>query len=224
MRALAFLGIRALPVASALTVQNLKSFSELHPVPGEIISKQLDSILQEQKPNAIKVGMLGSYENASLVADFMDGSRIPSVVDPVFASSTGFSLMDPDMLEIYKYEVIPASSLVTPNAPEASVLTGIKVTGPESAMVACRIILDLGAGSVLIKGGHFIESKGTDVFMDAAGSITLAGKAPKKDMRGTGCVYASLAAGHIAKGKGVRDAVKRAKTDMKSAMGFQSGI
>ena len=218
MRALAFLGISALPVATALTVQNFKSFSELHPVPSEIISKQLDSVLQEHTPQAIKVGMLGSSENASLVADFMDGNRIPSVVDPVFASSTGFRLIDPEMLDIYKYEVIPASSLVTPNAPEASILTGIDVTSPESAMEACSIILDLGARSVLIKGGHFTDSLGTDIFRDGTGSLTLAGIPHVKAQRGTGCVYATLAAGHIAKGLNVLDAVKRAKIDMKGAM------
>jgi hydroxymethylpyrimidine/phosphomethylpyrimidine kinase len=218
MRALNFLGVRCMPVASALTIQNLNSFSEFQPVPIEIISKQLNAIFEERKPDAIKIGMLGCAEIASLVADFLDGREIPSVIDPVFASSTGFSFIDEKLLDIYKNELLPVSSIVTPNAHEASILTGIKVNNPESAEQACRLIMNMGVRSVLIKGGHFTESIGTDIFHDSIITHILKGSKMKIKTRGTGCTYSALIAGHLAKELNLLDSVKSAKKDMAKVM------
>jgi len=214
MRALSFLGVRTMPVASTLTVQNLNSFSEFQPVPTEIISKQLNAIFEERKPDAIKIGMMGSAEIARLVADFIDGCGIPSVIDPVFASSTGFSFVDKELLEIYMNDLIPVASIVTPNANEASILTDLKVNDPESASQACELIMNMGAGSVLVKGGHFTRSVGTDIFCNSTGTHTLKGKEIKNKKRGTGCTYSALIAGFLAKDLEMLDAVKRAKLDM----------
>jgi hydroxymethylpyrimidine/phosphomethylpyrimidine kinase len=218
MRALTFLNVRCMPVASTLTVQNLTSFTEFQPVPAEIISKQLNAIFEERKPDAIKIGMLGSAEAASMVADFLDGSGIPSVIDPVFASSTGFSFIEKELLDIYINDLIPVSSIVTPNAHEASVLTGMKVDNPESAEQACKLILNMGARSVLIKGGHFTESVGTDIFHDSNGTHILKGREIKNKYRGTGCTYSALIAGFLAKDLKMPDAVKNAKKEMANVM------
>jgi hydroxymethylpyrimidine/phosphomethylpyrimidine kinase len=218
MRALSFLGIRCMPVASTLTVQNLDTFSEFQPVPIEIISRQLKAIFDEREPDAIKIGMLGSPEIASLVADIIDGSGIPSVIDPVFASSTGFSFIDDELLDIYMDELVPVASIVTPNAHEASILAGMKVDNPESAEQACRIIMNMGARSVLIKGGHFAQSIGTDIFHDSNGTHILKGSGMKFSARGTGCAYSSLIAGFLAQDIGILDAVKRAKLEMAKVM------
>lgn len=222
-RALSFLGVRCMPVASALTVQNLNSFSEFQPVPVETISKQLKAIFKEREPDAIKIGMLGSSEIAILIADLIDGSGIPSVIDPVFSSSTGFSFINNELLDIYLHDLIPVCSIVTPNAHEVSSLTGLNVNNPESAGQACRFLMNMGARSVLVKGGHFTESVGTDIFCDTTGIYILKGREVKIKTRGTGCTYSALIAGFLAKDMDMLEAIKGAKKNMAKAMELSIG-
>ncbi len=218
IRALAFLGVRAMPVAATLTVQNLASFSELRPVPADLLSKQIRKVLEEAKPDAVKIGMMANAETARLVADIVRNLDIPAVTDPVFASSSGFNLLDDELLDAYRHGLVPVSALLTPNASEASALTDLEVRNPETAAIACKAIIELGAKAALVKGGHFSESKGTDVFLDSEGKYNLAGQGALQDSRGTGCTYSAMIAGHIARGSGTREAVNRAKKDMARAM------
>ncbi|MDD4308443.1 MAG: bifunctional hydroxymethylpyrimidine kinase/phosphomethylpyrimidine kinase [Thermoplasmata archaeon] len=214
LRALAYLDLHAQPVVSTLTVQNLHSFSEFQPVPPDLIAKQLKTIMEERNPDAIKVGVLGSAEIARIVADFMDGCGIPSVVDPVFASTTGFSFIDDEIAEIYIHDILSVCSLVTPNAHEASILSGINVTDPETAKVAAGLILDMGARGVLIKGGHFKSQVGTDIFCDSDGIRMLPSPVIEHKSRGTGCTYSALIAGHLSRGFNLWDSVRTAKDDI----------
>lgn len=214
LRALAYLDVHAQPVISSLTVQNLHSFSEFQPVPPELITKQLKTIMEDRKPDAIKIGVLGSAEIARIVADFLDGCGAPSVVDPVFASTTGFSFIDDEIAEIYVHDILPVSSLVTPNAHEASILSGISVTDPDTAKEAAKVILDMGAHGVLIKGGHFTSQVGTDIFCDSDGLQMLPSPVVEHKSRGTGCTYSALIAGHLSRGLPLRNSVRMAKDDI----------
>jgi len=214
MRALAFLGIRVMPVAATLTVQNIDSFIGIHPVDGNLLKSQIEKILEEARPDAVKVGMLGDAHTVGLIAKIVGDMGVPIVTDPVFASSTGFSLLGGSMLDAYKYVLVPVSTLVTPNAYEASALADLDVTGPEAAGKACEAIMGLGAKAVLVKGGHFTDSPGTDVFRDSEGMRLFAGQHAAQRTRGTGCTYSALIAGYLASGLGMRKAVERAKNDM----------
>ena len=211
IRALEFLGVKPLPIASVLTVQNSKSFSEFQPVPIDIIKKQITAILEDEKPDAAKLGILGTAEIASYVSEVLSEAGIPFVTDPVLSSSTGYSLADEELIDSYKHDVFPAASLVTPNSHEASVITGIDVTDPESAKIACQHIFDMGPKAVLVKGGHFKNGRGTDILYDGSEFYELKGQEINGEIRGTGCTLSSLIAGYIALGLKTPEAVKKAK-------------
>jgi len=110
IRALEFLGVRSLPVACVLTVQNSASFIEFQPVSPDIIKKQIAAVLEDEKPGAAKLGMLGSAELVHCIVDALSKAEIPIIVDPVLSSSTGHSLVDEELLDAYKQVVFPASS------------------------------------------------------------------------------------------------------------------
>jgi hydroxymethylpyrimidine/phosphomethylpyrimidine kinase len=218
IRALESLDVVCHPVASALTVQNSKNFLEIQPVPVDLVTKQLDAILDVESPGAVKLGVLGSVELALMLSDYFGSGKIPVITDPVFRSTTGFNMVDDTILETYLHDIIPISAIVTPNADEARAITGLEVDAPEDAVSACQNIFDLGPGSVLLKGGHFKKSVGTDVFFDSEGSHLLQGKQFSIKVRGTGCAYSSLIAGHISAGSSMLQSFKKAKTEMNAAI------
>ncbi len=217
IRALESLGIKALPIASVLTVQNSKSFSEFQPVPLELIKKQLSAVLEDGKPDIAKLGILGTAEIASYVAEALSKADIPIITDPVLSSSTGYSLVDEELMEAYKNDIFPVASIITPNSHEASVITGLEVTDPESAKIACQHLYDMGPKAVLIKGGHFASGRGTDVLYDGTDFFELKSQEINADIRGTGCTLSSLIAGYMAKGLETVNAVKHAKHDFTKA-------
>jgi hydroxymethylpyrimidine/phosphomethylpyrimidine kinase len=199
-------------------VQNSASFIEFQPVSPDIIKKQIAAVLEDEKPGAAKLGMLGSAELVHCIVDALSKAEIPIIVDPVLSSSTGHSLVDEELLDAYKQVVFPASSIVTPNAHEASIITGLDVTGPESAGIACQQIYDMGPGSVLVKGGHFTTGRGTDIFYDGTEFYELVGQEVTANLRGTGCTLSSLIAGHVSRGLDPTSAVRAAKRDFSRAM------
>jgi hydroxymethylpyrimidine/phosphomethylpyrimidine kinase len=166
----------------------------------------------------VKLGMLGSHELAHVLAGYFSSVRIPIITDPVFMTSTGASVVDDELMDAYIHEIFPISSLVTPNALETERITGLKVDGPETAKEACKIFMDKGPGSVLVKGGHFRNSIGTDVFCDQSGCQLITGKHFEVKVRGTGCTYSSLIAGNVGTGMEVLDAIRKAKEDMERAL------
>ncbi|MBA3046242.1 MAG: hydroxymethylpyrimidine/phosphomethylpyrimidine kinase [Euryarchaeota archaeon] len=214
MRALNFLGVRCFPVITVLTVQNEKSFSEMQPVPTEMLQKQLDAILETATPDAVKIGALGSSDIAALVAGFFEDRGIPIVLDPVFVSSTGFNLVDDEMIEIYKHDLFPLARILTPNVQEAERIAGIQVKNIDHGRLACQMIYDLGPKYVLLKGGHLEKNRGTDLFYDGNDFTVLESEEIDVKARGTGCAFSSLIAGCISFGLGPLEAAKRAKTDM----------
>lgn len=226
IRALEYLGIKPLPIASVLTVQNLKRFSEFQPVPLELIKKQLSAVLEDglltsketkaDKPEIAKLGILGTAEIAVYIAEALSEAGIPIITDPVLSSSTGYSLVNEELMEAYKQNIFPVASIITPNSHEASVITGIEVTDPESAKIACQHLYDLGPKAVLIKGGHFASGRGTDIFYDGE-FHELKSQEIDGDIRGTGCTLSSLIAGYMAKGLETVNAVKHAKHDFTKA-------
>ncbi|MCK5024746.1 MAG: bifunctional hydroxymethylpyrimidine kinase/phosphomethylpyrimidine kinase [Thermoplasmata archaeon] len=217
IRALEHLDIKPLPIASVLTVQNLNRFLEFQPVPLELIKKQLAAILEDGKPDTAKLGILGTAEIAIYIAETLSEAGIPIITDPVLSSSTGYSLVDDELMDAYKHDIIPVASIVTPNSHEASAITGIEVNNPESAKIACQHIYDLGPKAVLIKGGHFASDRGTDVLYDGSEFYELKSQEIDGNIRGTGCTLSSLIAGYMAKGLETVNAVRHAKHDFTRA-------
>jgi len=222
IRALEFLGVKPLPVASVLTVQNFKSFSEFQPVHLDIIEKQIHAILEDEKPGTAKLGIIGSAEILHSIVIILSEAKIPIITDPVLGTSTGYSLVDEELMKAYKQVLFPAASLVTPNAHEASIITGIEVTDPESAKTACQHIFDMGPKAVLVKGGHLSSGRGTDILYDGSEFYELEGQEINGEVRGTGCTLSSLIAGYIAIGLETLEAVKKAKNDLTRVLKMSS--
>jgi len=222
IRALEYLGLRPLPIVSVLTVQNSTSMVEFQPVSMDIISKQYDAVMAEERPAAAKLGILGSAELAEYAVEKLSEAGIPIVTDPVLATSTGHSLVDDELLMAYREAVIPRATVVTPNAHEASVLSGIAVEDPETAREACEIIFKLGPKAVLVKGGHFHRGRATDILYDGKEFHVLEGREIPGELRGTGCTLSSLIAGHIAMGQDIPEAAAKAKQDFVRAIEISS--
>jgi hydroxymethylpyrimidine/phosphomethylpyrimidine kinase len=190
-------------VVTLLTVQNTQTVVDVQPLDPAFVSAQLDAILDDLPPQAAKTGALGSAEIVEVVAERAAGFSFPLVIDPVMISKHGSRLISEDAAETLIRRLLPSASLVMPNLPEASALAGRSVRDPASMEDAARAIADLGARSVLIKGGH-LEGQALDILF-ANGAVHT------KHTHGTGCVYSAAVTARLAHGDEMTVAVERAK-------------
>jgi hydroxymethylpyrimidine/phosphomethylpyrimidine kinase len=170
-------------------------------------------VFQETPPAAIKTGMLFSSENIRVASNFLTGKKVPLVVDPVMVSTSGSRLLRPGALKALKDKLLPLAALVTPNLPEAEILSGCKISSIEEMDGAARKIHSQFGCAVLVKGGHLRAARrASDIFFD--GKIRLALNAPFfKGIRthGTGCVYSAAICAALALGQDLPQAVQTGK-------------
>lgn len=210
-------GVHGAGVVTALTVQDSQKVHEVLPVFPNVVLEQLRKLLADVRPDAVKVGMLASDDVARMVYlglhDLIDGSdeRPPLVVDPVMAASDGTPLLERRALGMLQ-DFVGLSTLVTPNLPEAALLTGRDVSTRAGAEAAAEtIVTQLGAGASLIKGGHregapedlFTERTATGVSHDWLDGEWIVGG----PVHGTGCALASAVTAELAKGRPLRESV-----------------
>jgi len=222
------LGGYAATAITAVTVQNTLGVQAVHPIPAELIEAQARAVLDDIGADAIKTGMLGGVRAVEAAARVLADARLPAVVDPVMLAKSGAALMDPDALSAFRALMIPASALLTPNAPEAEALTGAQVTSIEGQRRAGEALLRAGAKAVLVKGGHVPGPRVIDLLLTPEGETSFEG--PRLDTRhthGTGCTLASACAAGLAQGMGLTEAVARAVAytaeAIASAPGFGAG-
>lgn len=208
------LKVRGLTAITAVTAQNEGRFYSMNPVPSTLLREQLRSIVDHHKPNAVKIGMLGTEENTLAVYRFLESVKIAKVVlDPVFRSSTGAVLLVPKGIAILKQFLIPHATVVTPNLDEAETLTGLRVQTIEQMKEAALALYNAcpGVKVVVIKGGH-LEETASDVLYDGDDWQIFASRIRfPKEVHGTGCVYSSALTAYLAKGLPIPQAVKMAK-------------
>src|SRR5579872_4678928 len=147
-------GVYAQTAITAVTVQNTKGVHAVEPMSPAIVKQQIEAALGDIGADAIKIGMLGNGAIAAAVADALERISLPLVLDPVLVSSSGRALLDADGIAILKSRLLPRAFLVTPNWPECEALTGIRPDSDAAIENAARVFQQLGAGHVLIKGGH----------------------------------------------------------------------
>jgi hydroxymethylpyrimidine/phosphomethylpyrimidine kinase len=205
------LGAFGMAVPAALTVQNSRGVSEVEPVPSRMLSKQLDALLSDIKPDAIKTGMLLTRQNVDAVAGAVGKFRIKNlVVDPVLRSSSGKMLLQPRAVPSLKKNLFPRALIVTPNVPEAEIITGLPIRNERDMDYAAGTILDWGPLYVLIKGGHR-SGPATDTLYGGKTVLSFSTVRRKGEFHGTGCVLSSAVAVFIAQGYPVEKAVEKAK-------------
>jgi len=224
-------GVYGEAVITLLTVQNTYRAGRVDILSAELVSEQLDAVLEDIPPDAIKTGALGSAEIVSAVARQMGSFRIPLVVDPVLVGKQGQALLDESALRALCEELLPLATLVTPNVPEAAVLSGIAIHGPDELPRAAERIRAMGAGAVLLKGGHSAEPGGDRERHATDGLLTAAGwsefPAPRIETRhthGTGCTYSAAITASLASGLDLPAAVARAKRFIHAAIASAPGL
>lgn len=213
LKTIALLGSYGASALSALTAQNTRGVSSIHPVPPAFLAEQIDAVLSDIPVDAVKIGMLSTPENAEVLADKLVAHRIRiSVLDPVMSAKGGATLLEDEAVTILKKRLIPLCYLLTPNIPEAERLTGMSITDSAAMELAARALHLMGARNVLIKGGHQSEGVVTDLLFDGTGFTRFsAPRALTWHTHGTGCALASAIATYLAQGEPLPVAVERAK-------------
>lgn len=204
--------VHGMAIPAALTAQGPTGVSSILPVPARFLKAQLDRLVQDVKPAAVKTGMLYTGENARAVAEFIKSESIHyAVVDPVIASSTGAPLAKDDAVAALKADLFPQAFMVTPNLREAEVLTGLTVRDRDGMKAAAEVIRNMGPRYVLIKGGH-LRGDAEDILYDGRRFIVIEGhRAGGKPVHGTGCALSAAIAAYLAKGVTPEEAVRGAK-------------
>jgi hydroxymethylpyrimidine/phosphomethylpyrimidine kinase len=218
-------GIYGQAVITLLTVQNTRSVDRVLCQEAALVVDQLLAVLADIPPGAAKTGALGSAAIVDAVAEQAADFGFPLVVDPVMVSKHGASLMDEDARQALRARLLPRAALITPNIPEAEVLSGIAIHELDDARRAARRLCEMGARAALVKGGHFAEGDATDVLHSDGGTREYT--APRVNTRhthGTGCTYSAAIAACLAAGYPVEQAIDRAKAFITRAIASAPGL
>ena len=214
MKTFSALGCFATSVITAVTAQNTLGVSAIEQLSPEIISSQICAVMDDIQPRYIKIGMVGDSTSIDVVATTLSGYALDGLVlDPVMVATSGDRLMREDAVSILKERLIPLSTLLTPNIPEAEVLSGQKITHPEDLPCVARRILEYGCKGVLIKGGHLegVTKQDYLLYKDADGNLRERlfsfDTINTPNTHGTGCTLSSAITAFLAHGYELEQAV-----------------
>jgi len=205
-------GVYGEAVITLITVQNTTGVERVECLPADLVAQQIRAVLEDIPPQAIKLGALGNAAIIAAVAAALEGSEAPLVIDPVMVGKHGAGLLHADAVGIFKRLLLPRAFLITPNLMEAAVLTGKNVETEEQMAAAAANLVALGAHAALIKGGHLAGARADDLLLDGDGPQVFAQtRIETRHTHGTGCTYAAAITAELARGRGLRAAVERAK-------------
>jgi hydroxymethylpyrimidine/phosphomethylpyrimidine kinase len=207
-------GVYGASVLTALTAQNTRGVQAIHDVPAAFVAAQIDSVFSDLAVDAVKIGMLSQVPVIEAVADGLARHHARRVVlDPVMVATSGDRLIADGAVAALKARLIPRAQLITPNLPEAAALLDCPVATDEAEMERQgRALLALGAGAVLVKGGHGDSAEAVDLLVTADGALRLATpRIATRNTHGTGCTLSSAIAAQLAHGKPLAEAVAAAK-------------
>lgn len=205
---------------TSLTVQSTRGVRSVEPVEGRFITETLEELTSDLQIAAIKIGMLGSAEAARAVAGFLKRHQPRNVVlDPVLKSSSGADLISHEAFQFLQQRIIGMALIITPNADEAAVLTGLKVSTVQQMEIAAAGLRRMGARNVIVTGGHLdppcdvmsLEARRDPVILNGV-------KVASRSTHGTGCAFSTSLACRIALGKNLVEAARGAKNYVESAL------
>lgn len=215
------LGTYATSVITALTAQNTQGVRGVHPAPVEFIRLQLETLLDDVEIDAVKIGMVASREVAETIRDTLQARRPRWIVlDPVMVAKSGDVLVDAAGIAAVRDVLVPLADLITPNLPEAAVLLDLPPPTTRAAMLAMAPQLAaLGAGSVLLKGGHLLTESCPDLLIKGAETHWLEGtRIATSNLHGTGCTLSSAIAAQLAQANPLPEAIVAAKRWLEVAL------
>ncbi|MEM3022635.1 MAG: bifunctional hydroxymethylpyrimidine kinase/phosphomethylpyrimidine kinase, partial [Candidatus Bathyarchaeia archaeon] len=211
LKTFAALGVHGMSAITAVTAQNTVGVAAIQDIDPEVVRAQIRAVVEDIGIDAAKTGMLHTREVIVLVAQELSRANVPIVVDPVMVAKSGARLLRPDAVDALVGDLLPISTVVTPNAMEAGAISGIEVGDLEGAKRAAEAIARLGPKVVVVKGGHLGGDRAVDVVYDGDFHLLDGERIASKATHGTGCSFASAIAAGLAKGKAPFEAIKEAK-------------
>jgi len=212
-------GVYAMSAVTALTAQNTAGVYGIMEVTPEFLGKQLDAVFTDIFPDAVKTGMVSS---AGLILEISRKLReygaVNIVADPVMISTSGSKLLNDDAVEVLESELLSVADIVTPNIPEAEVLSDMRIESGEDMLKASEKILKKYGCSVLCKGGHSINDANDLLYTPDGFRWITSERIDNPNTHGTGCTLSSAIASNLAKGFELKEAVTRAKTYISGAI------
>lgn len=215
------LGCYGMTVLTALPIQNTMGVSNCYTIPITAIEEQLKSIFEDIIPDAIKIGMVFNHEIVSLIAEFISihAKNIPIIIDPVMVAKSGDLLLLPDAVELLKNKLFRLAAIVTPNLDEASVICGREIINQKDMFDAGKLFLNLGAQSVLVKGGHLNDDICSDLLLTHDSHHWLSYPRIKtKNTHGTGCTLSAAITANLAHGLNIYESCTQAKDYISNAI------
>ncbi|MGX7264008.1 bifunctional hydroxymethylpyrimidine kinase/phosphomethylpyrimidine kinase [Enterococcus crotali] len=217
-------------VLTALPIQNAQGVKKVYDIPLEAIQDQLAIVKEDFKLSAVKTGMLFTAEITHLVSEFLKTADFgPLVIDPVMIAKSGHALLKDSAVRSLIEELLPQAFVITPNIPEAEVISNMPIKTKAEMIIAAKKIQALGAKNIVVKGGHHLEgTQSTDLLLLEDGQLDWL-SAPRintKNTHGTGCTFSACITAELAKGSSVRSAVHIAKAFIQAAIadGIQVGL
>ncbi len=226
------LGGYAATAITAVTVQNTLGVTDVHSIPPQIIEKQIHAVLSDIGADAIKIGMLGDVATIKVVAKAIKPlvGDVSIIVDPVMVAKGGTKLLAEDAVSALKTHLMPMATLLTPNIPEAEVLTGRKIKSVDDMIVAANQLLTMGPKAILVKGGHLKGDELTDVLVEQGNDeqyLFQSNRIDTNHTHGTGCTMASAITTFVAGGSPMIEAIDLAQNfvfkAIQNAPGFGKG-
>jgi hydroxymethylpyrimidine/phosphomethylpyrimidine kinase len=223
LKTFAALGVYGASAITALTAQNTRGVTGIHDVPPDFIAAQIDAVFDDLDVGAVKIGMLSQPATIAVVADRLRRHKAKNIVlDPVMVATSGAKLISDSAIDALRRELIPLALVVTPNLPEAAVLTGASLARNEDEMtIQARELLSHGANNVLIKGGHAAGAESVDLLIGTRLGMGVRLAAPRvatQSTHGSGCTLSSAIAAGLAKGLDLVAAVRAAKAYVTAAI------
>lgn len=213
-------GVYAMSAVTALTAQNTTGVAGIMEVKPDFLGQQLDCIFTDIRPDAVKIGMVSSPTLIAVIAEKLEQYSAGNVVlDPVMVATSGARLISEDAVGELKMKLLPAADVVTPNIPEAEVLSGRKITSREEMETAAEQIGKEYGCAVLLKGGHDLNDANDFLFRNGQGRWFCGQRIHNPNTHGTGCTLSSAIASNLAKGFPLDEAVERAKEYISGALG-----
>ena len=224
IKTMSALGVYAESVVTALTAQNTMGVQGVVATDPDFVLLQMESVFSDICPNAVKIGMLPTAEVVHAVEQGLQRFDAQNVVlDPVMVATSGAALSEAPAVQAL-FDLLVQASVVTPNIPEAEVLSGMRIETKEDMLAAAKAIQLKGAQAVLVKGGHLAEE--ADVLLETNGAVTWlsAQRVETKNTHGTGCTLSSAIASYLAKGETLKHAVAFAKRYLTEAIQSNPGL
>ena len=212
-------GVYAMSAITALTAQNTTGVQGIFEVTPDFLAQQIDSVFTDIRPDAVKIGMVSSVGLIEVIADKLTAYGAQNiVVDPVMVATSGAKLISDDAIDALKARLLPLATVLTPNIPEAEVLSGMAIRTAEDMVTAARAISETYHCAVLCKGGHQLNDANDLLYRDGGYRWFNGKRIDNPNTHGTGCTLSSAIASNLAKGQDLDTAVERAKAYISGAL------